>query len=241
VRTMLKLIEAKLAIRHVGCVIAESLVDGASATQVSSDRDADIIVMSGRDEHAVDRFYAKLVETQDHPPEVLHRGPTSLVVRGRNPEWGVVSTIARAGATILWPATWQEGIERYTVLVKDRAALQALLAALAPLGPVEVEHAHEVSAGALSVTIPLAGFLSDLTEKQLAALQLAIASGYYDSPRRVTTEDLAARVGIARTTFEEHLRKAEQRALRHFAGAVTTHPALAKESLRGKGRPRKNH
>jgi predicted DNA binding protein len=126
------------------------------------------------------------------------------------------------------------------VLVKDRAALDKLRAALAPLGPVDVERVLEVDAGGLSVTIPLAAFLSDLTEKQLNVLQLAIASGYYDSPRRVTTVDLATKMGIGRTTLEEHLRKAEQRALRHFAAAATTHPALATGSLRKKGRPRKH-
>jgi predicted DNA binding protein len=234
---MARLLEARLAIRHLGCAVAESLRDGAIATQVSADRDADIIVMSGPTSESVDAFYDALVSTQRRPPEVLQRGPTSIVVRGRNPEWGVVSALAREGATVLWPATWQDGVERYTVVVKSRAALDALLLALAPLGPVEVERATEVEASALSLTIPLAELLAEMTQKQLAALQLAIASGYYDSPRGTTAEALAQRMGIARTTFDEHLRKAEQRALHRLATSLAAHPALV-SALRGRGRPK---
>ena len=37
------------------------------------------------------------------------------------------------------------------------------------------------------------------------------APGTYSSPRSVTTEDLARGQGLSRSTFEEHLRKAENR------------------------------
>src|SRR5206468_9812537 len=50
---------------------------------------------------------------------------------------------------------------------------------------------------------------SDL--KQSDALLKAHRYGYYSSPRDVTTESIARSLGVSRSTYEEHLRKAENR------------------------------
>jgi len=49
-----------------------------------------------------------------------------------------------------------------------------------------------------------------LTEKQLAAVQIAYHGGYFETPRATTGDELADRLGITRQTFNRHLRKAEQ-------------------------------
>ncbi|ELY89532.1 PAS domain S-box [Natrialba hulunbeirensis JCM 10989] len=46
-----------------------------------------------------------------------------------------------------------------------------------------------------------------LTEKQRAALESAYAAGYYDWPRAITAEELAASMGISSSTLHQHLRK----------------------------------
>lgn len=58
--------------------------------------------------------------------------------------------------------------------------------------------------------------LSQLTEKQQEVLLAAYKMGYYDIPRRVNTEELAAKLGLVNSTVVEHLRKAEQRIFRHI-------------------------
>jgi predicted DNA binding protein len=50
-----------------------------------------------------------------------------------------------------------------------------------------------------------------LTQKQRDAILLAYEEGYYLSPRKTRIEDLATKVGISRPTYEEHLRKAENK------------------------------
>ena len=50
-----------------------------------------------------------------------------------------------------------------------------------------------------------------LTEKQRNAISFAMKNGYYNYPRKFSAEDLAKKARIPRTTFQEHLRKAESK------------------------------
>jgi predicted DNA binding protein len=52
-----------------------------------------------------------------------------------------------------------------------------------------------------------------LTERQFAAVSAAVECGYYDDPRRGSTEAVAAALDCAPSTAAEHLRKAEARVM----------------------------
>jgi predicted DNA binding protein len=58
-----------------------------------------------------------------------------------------------------------------------------------------------------SPTSPLNG----LTEKQRETLIAAYKLGYYDIPRKITSGELAEKLGLVNSTVVEHLRKAEKR------------------------------
>jgi predicted DNA binding protein len=53
--------------------------------------------------------------------------------------------------------------------------------------------------------------LSVLTDKQREVMVAAYRYGYYDLPKRISSERLAERVGISKPTMLEHMRKAERR------------------------------
>jgi hypothetical protein len=53
--------------------------------------------------------------------------------------------------------------------------------------------------------------LSGLTAIQRNVLIAAHSTGYFEVPRKITTESLADRLGIDKSTLSEHLRKAEKK------------------------------
>lgn len=57
------------------------------------------------------------------------------------------------------------------------------------------------------------GVLSELTEKQLRALRVAHANGYFEFPRRHNADEIAERLDISTPTFSQHLRVAERKVL----------------------------
>lgn len=229
-------VEARLRIRHRGC-FTERLHGAVHGAQLASDRESDVLVLHGATPDALDEIIRAIGHGRSRAPEVLNRSSTSVVVRVRAPTHGVATDIAAAGCTILWPALFANGEETYTILASSQERLDAVVAKLASHGSCLLERVNDVHPGALSVSVPLADITTALTERQLVVLQKAIAEGYYDSPRRTSTEALAATFGVTRSTLEEHLRKAERRVLEGFAGVLIAQPVLARAAARRPGRP----
>jgi predicted DNA binding protein len=66
---------------------------------------------------------------------------------------------------------------------------------------------------ASSLTLTADALFSSLTEKQIDALLTAHRNGYYMLPRRADVQAIAAKQRVPRTTFQEHLKKAENKLL----------------------------
>ncbi|MCW4024847.1 MAG: helix-turn-helix domain-containing protein [Candidatus Bathyarchaeota archaeon] len=58
--------------------------------------------------------------------------------------------------------------------------------------------------------------LNQLTEKQREVLIAAYQAGYYDIPRKISSQELAKKLGLVDSTVVEHLRKAEHRLITHI-------------------------
>jgi len=68
--------------------------------------------------------------------------------------------------------------------------------------------------------ISMNSVFSELTDKQVRSLLSALEFGYYHIPKKMTAEEIAQKHHVPRTTFEEHLRKAESKILLAIAPYV---------------------
>ena len=64
---------------------------------------------------------------------------------------------------------------------------------------------------ASSLTLTADALFSDLTEKQIDAMLTAYRHGYYSLPRDADVQTIAAKEKVPRTTFQEHLKKGENK------------------------------
>ncbi len=102
---------------------------------------------------------------------------------------------------------------------------QPALEALSRRWPTQVVRRRTIGPGDLMASLfqSLRPILDAPTDKQAKALVAAAGEGYYQSPRRATTAQVAATLGIGRSAFEERLRGGENRILRAVADALATH------------------
>ena len=122
--------------------------------------------------------------------------------------WNVTE---RNSCSLVHPATFLNGWGYFKVVTFNEIDAKNLFADLSKLGATELIKKKVVHVDAVPSTIWIESFFERLTEKQAEALLKAYDHGYYTSPREVTTDSIATSLGIARSTYEEHLRKAENR------------------------------
>jgi predicted DNA binding protein len=115
------------------------------------------------------------------------------------------------------PTIYRQGWEHYTVTAFDDGTVQALLGDLdadreievlstKPMDTRRVHHSQLVTTNTL---------FDGLTPRQLEALCIAVDNGYFDQPRGASVAQLADQTSVARSTFEEHLRKAQNKVFKN--------------------------
>ena len=137
------------------------------------------------------------------------------------------------------PTVYKDGYEWYRVLAFAHSDLTGLFGALSRWGDVEVVAKERLSERSArdATTVSMRSLLGGLTQKQADALLVALSAGYYDSPRKTRTSDIAKLVRSPRTTYETHLRKAEGKVLRALLPYIEL-VSRAPAEIRG-GEPRR--
>jgi predicted DNA binding protein len=140
------------------------------------------------------------------------------------------------------PTIHRQGWEHYSVIAFDEADVRALLADLEADRDVEVLSKTAIEEQQLphSMLAPVDQLFETLTDRQLAALRLALEEGYYEQPRGTSLRELADATDVARSTFEEHLRKAENKLLTNagqFLRLVTATAGGDPLGVKSSGRP----
>jgi len=120
------------------------------------------------------------------------------------------------------PEVYYGGWEEYRVVGFRENDYKKMLQELDQIGQVRIIQKRVTSEKSIRDTfvVSLNSVFSQLTEKQADSLIAALEAGYYQIPKKVTTTEIAARTKVPRTTYEEHLRKAESKVLQAIAPYV---------------------
>jgi hypothetical protein len=120
------------------------------------------------------------------------------------------------GVLLLSPRVFSNGWEQRRILGFDNGHVRSIMKSLQDNFPTKIISKKPVQGGLVGeLFCPSSNQLfGSMTQKQMEAIQLATEHGYYTMPRKVTTAKLAKAFGTSRPTFEEHLRKAENKVVK---------------------------
>ncbi len=137
-------------------------------------------------------------------------------------------TIEKYNCLNLQPMVYTGGWEWYRVMAFSDQDIKKLFKDLERRHcDVEVTSRKSVSEESVhnSLLISAGSLLSALTEKQARALIAAIDNGYYNLPRSASAMEIAKRLGVPRTSFVDHLRKAQNKLIQTIGPYVRLKPA----------------
>lgn len=143
----------------------------------------------------------------------------------RQEELVVERYLVRHDCLFVPPLRYADGAKFCRVLALDGATLTAFYRDLVSDFSVTVESKREVRFPSVErPLLTLDAILPTLSDRQREALLTAYDRGYYEVPRRTTTAELAAEIGIGRRTAENHLRRAENKVMSSMIEYVRTAP-----------------
>lgn len=117
------------------------------------------------------------------------------------------------------PILYKHGWEWYRILAFRQKDIGELCDELSSFTNLQIisRRALEETAVKESLVLSPRTLLGELTKKQSHALMVAIARGYYEIPKKISTDEIAKSLDLPRTTYEEHLRKAESKVMKAVA------------------------
>ncbi|MGC8983458.1 MAG: helix-turn-helix domain-containing protein [Desulfurococcaceae archaeon] len=135
--------------------------------------------------------------------------PQLVVVVKRN--YGVLRALQKVGGVKVDPVTVVGGFKYFPAFI-PRGSKAELIKYVRAFSPCDVDVALlKPSTTAILKNHPV--WAQRLTKHELYVLRIAYEEGYFDWPRRVKLEELAARLGVSKPTVAEHLRKALKKLL----------------------------
>lgn len=157
----------------------------------------------------------------------------TIVVEAPPTERGILDRSLAADALVLPPLRWCDSRVLVRVLLFDLPRMDVLSEILpgAQLESKTILRGPEVERELLASGL----LLPSLTRRQGQAVLAALEGGYYDAPRKVTTGEVASTLGVARSTFEEHLKAAESQLVRALAPVVRMRLLQEEQGTRAAG------
>lgn len=151
---------------------------------------------------------AAIDAAESHPTlsdlDVLEESENTTLIQFQTEAPLLMTAASESGAPFETPFEIQEG-EGVWDVTSARSSLSKLSRRLEDLGiNYEIEHVRMVDDDSL------------LTERQRELVDLAIAEGYYDTPRESTLSEVAEEAGLAKSTASETLHRAEGKIVKEY-------------------------
>jgi predicted DNA binding protein len=136
---------------------------------------------------------------------------------------GAARTITEAGAWIEEPVIYKGGWEHYRLIAHEKTmiteAMESLKAKkvnveLVSLKPLRLRGVAE------DLVLSSSSVLAGMTDRQVRALADACNQGYFAEPSKTDLNYLAKKQGLSRSTYAEHLRKAEGKLLANLSAII---------------------
>ncbi|WP_254535556.1 helix-turn-helix domain-containing protein [Halomarina litorea] len=141
------------------------------------------------------------------------RGVTALDVLARDDERALLRF--ETSQPLLLQSAHASGVPlELPVTVRDGTATLRVTAPRERLRALRDQFERDGLAPRVEAVSPSTPDGSVLTDRQREILERAVELGYYETPRRVTLSDLAADLGVAKSTLSETLHRAESTLVR---------------------------
>ena len=113
----------------------------------------------------------------------------------------------------IMPYITNQGWSIVNAVCLDQKQLSPMLFRLGKLGETKVGARRSIGPELVNeyLMVPIGNLTSTLTEKQAESLLTAVDLGYYQVPRKTKFEEIAKSAKVSKATYEEHVRKAENK------------------------------
>jgi len=142
----------------------------------------------------------------------------------------ISDVVERHACLVVPPEVYYGGWEEYRVIGFREKDYKLMFEDLDRLGPVQILRKRVIPDKSIRdfFVISVSSVFSELTDRQVDSLLAALEYGYYQIPKKVTAEEIAIKHNVPRTTFEEHLRKAESKTFLAMVPYIRMYAAQSK-------------
>jgi hypothetical protein len=136
---------------------------------------------------------------------------------------GAAAAITEVGGWFEEPVIYKDGWEHYRVIAHEKSvitdAVENLKAKGAKVELVSIKPLR-LKGVAEDLVVASSSVLAGLTDRQVKALAEACNQGYFEEPSKIDLDYLSKRAGLSRSTYAEHLRKAEGKLLTNLSAII---------------------
>lgn len=207
----MKVIDAKIRVRHECsmCHLSESFPDARMAVWCNGNMDV-LQVLAERSADLTSILDA--IKKKSITEEILKEKYSAMTIIRECACDGeyIPGIIQKSGCWSIGPCTYEGGYEVHRLIAPSKNRLRECVSLLRLSGKVEILsiRSRETADTFKDLGILPVPVLEGLTERQIEVLISAHESGVFAIPARTKMDDVAKKLGMSRSTYGEHLRKA---------------------------------